>query len=180
MEDVSAIIILFLLLWVLKSRESGGRLNYYYFFLWIWVFKCEGCLSYYHIFAIALGAPVKLKWRTSQPAPYFFYCFGYSGCEKVEDVLFIITVFYPFVYLSQEKEDEALALTILFPLLLVFDSRESEGLLSYCHTSSVTLGVQVKRKWRIFDELIFFQYFGYSSHEKVEDGSTIILLFPLL
>ena len=84
-----------------------------------------------------------------------------------------------FVYLSQEKEDEALAVIIRFPVLLVFDSRESEGLLGY-HSSSGTLGVQVRRQWRTFEYLAFFSVLWILSREKVEDVSAIIILFPLL
>jgi len=74
-EDVSAIIILVLSLWVLKSRESGGR------------------LQYYHSFSNSLGTGVKRKWRTSQLLSYLLYCFGYSNHEKVEDVSNIIILF---------------------------------------------------------------------------------------
>ena len=84
-----------------------------------------------------------------------------------------------FVNLSQEKQDEALAVIIRFPLLWVFDSRESEGLLGY-HSSSGTLGVQVRRKWRTFEYLVFFSILWILSREKVEDVSAIIILFPLL
>ena len=84
-----------------------------------------------------------------------------------------------FVNSSQEKDDEALAVIIPFPLLLVFDSRESEGLLGY-HSSSGTLGVQVRRKWRTFEYLAFFSVLWILSREKVEDVSAIIILFPSL
>ena len=87
MEDVSAIIILFsnALCTQVKRRR----------------------VSYHHTCSIALGTQVKRKLRTPQLVPYFFCCFGYSGCEKVEDVVLIIIVLEYFGYLSQEKEDEA-------------------------------------------------------------------------
>ena len=130
MEDVSASIILF-------SSALGTQVK-------------RRHVSYHHTCSIALGTQVKRKWRTPQLVPYFFYCFGYSGREKVQDVSLIIIVFLYVCYLSQEKEDEALSVIMRFPSLLVFDSRESEGLLNY-HSSSVTLGVQVRRKRRTFE-----------------------------
>ena len=89
-KDVSNIIILFLMLWVLKWRESEGRLNDCHTFLLLSVLKIrengERLSSYYtfsnafglqvkrksrasqlsHTFSIALGLQVKRKWRTSQ------------------------------------------------------------------------------------------------------------------
>ena len=83
----------------------------------------------------------------------------------MQDVSFIIIVYLYFCYLSQEKEDEALSVIIRFPLLLVFDSREKEGLLGY-HSSSDTLGVQVRRQWRTFEYLaIFFNTLDTQSRE---------------
>ena len=75
MENVVSIIVLSLLLLVLKSRKSEGRLNYY------------------HTFPFALGAQVKRKWRTSQPFSYFFSGFGSSSQEKSKDVPAIIKLF---------------------------------------------------------------------------------------
>ena len=54
-------------------------------------------VSYHHTCSIALGTQVKRKWRTPQLVPYFSYCFGYSGREKVEDVSLIIIVSSAFV-----------------------------------------------------------------------------------
>ena len=53
-ENVSAVSILFLLLWVFKSRENEGR------------------LSYYNVFYMDFGTQVKRKWRTPQLLPCFF------------------------------------------------------------------------------------------------------------
>ena len=84
-----------------------------------------------------------------------------------------------FVNLSQEKEDEALAVIIHFPVLLVFDSRESEGLLGY-HSSSGTLGVQVRRQWRTFEYLAIF--FSTLDTQSRESGGRLSYYhtFPLL
>ena len=95
MEDVSAIIILF-------SSALGTQVK-------------RRRVSYHHTCSIALGTQVKRKFWTPQLVPYFFYCFGYSGCEKVEDISLIIIVLYYFCYLSQEKVDEALAVIMRFP-----------------------------------------------------------------
>ena len=148
MKNVSTIVILFLLLWVLK---------------------CGGRLSYYHTCSIALGAQIKRTWRTSQILLYFFWCFGYSSEEKVKDVSTIVILFYCLAYSRYEKMENASALIILFLmllvfksrenrghlnylilflLLLVFKSRESEGRLSYSHSFPFASGAQVKRKWK--------------------------------
>ena len=103
------LIILFLMLWVLKSRESEGRLNY--------------C----HTFSIALGTHVKRKWVTSQLLLYFLHCLGYSSHEKVEDVSSII---------------------IFLLVLCVLKSRESEGHLKYYNTFYTVRGVNADN-WKL-------------------------------
>ena len=72
--------------------------------------------------------------------------------------------------------EDVSAITRLFLWLGVLKSRESGGCLSYCHTSSVALGIQVKRKWRTSQLVPYF----FSSHEKVEGVSAIIIVFLLL
>ena len=74
-EDISSTIMLFLLLWALKSRESGGR------------------LSYDHTFSNTLNIQVQRQWRASQRLLYFFSCFGFSSQEKIEDVSAVILHF---------------------------------------------------------------------------------------
>ena len=115
-EDVSAIIILVLLLWVLKSRESEGRLNDCHTFLLLSVLKIRENgkhLSSYYTLSNAFGLQVKRKPRSSQLFAYFFYCFWSSSQEKVKDVS---------------------AILIVFLLLRVLKSRESEPPPSYNHT----------------------------------------------
>ena len=142
MEDVSTIIILVLMIWVLKSRESGGRLNYYHTFS-VTSRESGGCLCYDHTFSTALGAQVhrrNRKWRTSQLLSCFPCYFGCSSRVKVESVPTSIK---------------------LFLLLLVSMSRESQGCLSYSHTFPFALGTRVKRKWRTSRPFsYFFSYFG--------------------
>ena len=103
-----------------------------------------------------LGIQVTRKWRTPQPLSYFFYCFGCSHQEKVK---------------------YAWTLIILFLMLWVLKSRESEGRLNYCHTFSIALGTQIKIKWVTSLLSYFFYCLGHSSHKKVEDVSSIIILF---
>ena len=147
------------MIWVLKSRESGGRLNYYHTFS-VTSRESGGRLCYDHTFSTALGAQVhrkNRKWRASQLLPYFPCYFGCSSRVKVESVPAII---------------------IVFLLLLVLMSRESEGCLSYSHTFPFALGTRVKRKWRTSRPFsYFFSYFGSSSQEKVKDLPAIIILF---
>ena len=115
-KDVSNIIILFLMLWVLKWRESEGRLNDCHTFLLLSVLKIRENgehLSSYYTFSNAFGLQVKRKSRASQLFSYFFYCFWSSSQEKVKDVS---------------------AILIVFLLLRVLKSRESEGPPSYNHT----------------------------------------------
>ena len=75
------------MLWVLKSRESQGRLSYYHTFLLLWVLKSRetgGCLNYYTI---------------------VFKYFWYSSQENVEDVTAIIILFLLlWVLTSRESE----------------------------------------------------------------------------
>ena len=115
-KDVSNIIILFLMRWVLKWRESEGRLNDCHTFLLLSVLKIRENgehLSSYYTFSNAFGLQVKRKSRASQLFSYFFYCFWSSSQEKVKDVS---------------------AILIVFLLLRVLKSRESEGPPSYNHT----------------------------------------------
>ncbi len=61
MKNVSTIVILFLLLWVLKC---GGRLSYYHtcsIALGLKSRESEGRLKYYYTFSDALGTQVKRK-----------------------------------------------------------------------------------------------------------------------
>ena len=106
-----------------------------------------------------LGIQVKRKWRTPQPLSYFFYCFGSSHQKKVK---------------------YAWTLIILFLMLWVLKSRESEGRLNYCHTFSIALGTQIKIKWVTSLLSYFFYCLGHSSHKKVEDVSSIMILFLVL
>ena len=173
--------ILFLVLWVLTSRESGGRLNYYHTFLLLFVLKSRESrerLSCHHTVSITLGLQVTTKWRASALLQCFLYRFWYSSHEKVED---------------------ASAIIILFLMLWVLKSRESATRLSYYHTFSIALGTQVKRKWRT-SQLFYtlsvalgtqakrksrtsqllaycFYYFGSLSHEKVKDVWAITMVF---
>ena len=83
-EDVSAIIILFsnALCTQVKRRR----------------------VSYHHTCSIALGTQVKRKWRTPQLVPYFFYCFGCSGREKMQGVSLILIVSNTFcLFKSKER-----------------------------------------------------------------------------
>ena len=160
MEDVSAIIILFsnALCTQVKRRR----------------------VSYHHTCSIALGTQVKRKWRTPQLVPYFFYCFGCSGREKMQDVSLILIVSDTFC---------------------LFKSRERGWGFSCYHTFPSTFGIRFKRKWRTSRLSQFFWHFGSPSQEtvediwvfsiffsvlwilsreKVEDVSAIIILFPLL
>ena len=96
-EHVSAIIIRFLLLWSLKSREIGGRLSYYHSFpiglssqfgrKW----RTSQLLSY---FAIALSTQVKRKWRTSQLLLCFFCGFGYSSVKDVSAIIIFLLLLW--------------------------------------------------------------------------------------
>ena len=87
---------LFTWIWVLKSRQSGGRLSYKGTFsiaLDTQVKrKCRTSqlLSY---FSIALGTQVKRKWRISNLLLYFFCYFVYPNQERVEGVPCIIILF---------------------------------------------------------------------------------------
>ena len=130
-KDVSNIIILFLMLWVLKWRESEGRLNDCHTFLLLSVLKIRENgehLSSYYTFSNAFDLQVKRKSRASQLFSYFFLCFWSSSQEKVKDVSTIVT---------------------LFLLLWVLTSRSSGWHLSY-HTFSIAFGLQVTRKWRTY------------------------------
>ena len=158
-EDVSSIITLFLVLWVLTSRESGGRLNPYHTFRLLWVLKSResgGRLSYERTLSIALDTQVKRKCRTSQLLSYFFYCFGYSSQEKVEDVSTLSYFIGCSGYSSQEKVENVSAVIILFILLWVFKSRENEGRLNYYNTFYMDVGAEVTRKWRKPQLLSYF------------------------
>ena len=84
MEEASAIIILFLMLWVLKSRESATR------------------LSYYHTSSIALGTQGKRKWRIYQLLSYLCFCFGYSSVEDVSAIIILVLLLW--VLKSRESE----------------------------------------------------------------------------
>ena len=104
------------MLWVLKWRESEGRLNDCHTFLLLSVLKIRENgehLSSYYTCSNAFGLQVKRKSRASQLFLYFFYCFWSSSQEKVKDVS---------------------AILIVFLLLRVLKSRESEGPPSYNHT----------------------------------------------
>ena len=128
MEDVSAIIILFSnpLCTQVKRRR----------------------VSYHHACFIALGTQVKRKWTTPQLVPYFFYCFGCSGREKMQDVSLILIVSNTFC---------------------LFKSRERGWGFSCYHTFPSTFGIRFKRKWRTSRLSQFFWHFGSPSQEKVED-----------
>ena len=128
MEDVSAIIILFsnALCTQVKRRR----------------------VSYHHTCSIALGTQVKRKWRTPQLVPYFFYCFGCSGREKMQDVSLILIVSNTFC---------------------LFKSRERGWGFSCYHTFPSTFGIRFKRKWRTSRLSQFFWHFGSPSQETVED-----------
>ena len=122
--------------------------------------KLEDVSTIILLFSNNLGIQVKRTWRTSQLLSYFFSCFGCSRQEKVEDVW-------------------ALIILVLMPWVL--KSRESEGRLNYCHTFSIALGTHVKRKW-VTSQLLSYSFYClvYLSHEKVEDVSSIIILFLVL
>ena len=136
-------------------------------------------VSYHHTCSIALGTQVKRKWRTPQLVPYFFYCFGCSGREKMQDVSLIL---------------------IVSNIFCLFKSRERGWGFSCYHTFPSTFGIRFKRKWRTSRLSQFFWHFGSPSQEtvediwvfsifsvlwilsreKVEDVLAIIILFPLL
>ena len=138
MEDVSAIIILFsnALCTQVKRRR----------------------VSYHHTCSIALGTQVKRKWRTPQLALYFFYCFGCSGREKMQDVALILIVSNTFC---------------------LFKSRERGWGFSCYHMFPIAVGIWFKIKWRTYQLSQFFCHFGSPSQEKVED-IWVISIFSVL
>ena len=119
-EDASASTILFLLLWVLRSWKSVGRLTYYKCFLVLLLLKSRergwGFICY-HTFPITFGIRFKRKWRTSQLSQFFCH-FGGPSQEEAEDI-WVISI---------------------FSVLWILKSRESGGRLSYYHNFPVTLG----------------------------------------
>ena len=85
--DLSTLLIVPVLLWVLKSRASGGR------------------LSYYHSFFYCFGYSSQEKVEDISTIIHFFKYVGYSSQEKVEDATAIIILFLLlWVLTSRESE----------------------------------------------------------------------------
>ena len=150
MEDVSAIIILFLLLWVFKPRERRtSQLLSYLFYCFGWSNQ-EKVKDASNIIILFLMLWV-LKWRESEGRLNDCHTFLLLSVLKIRENGEHLSSYYTFSNAfwssSQEKIEGVSTILILFLLLLVFKSRESEGRLSYSHSFPFASGTQVKRKW---------------------------------